>query len=469
MVSRILYCTVVFAFYASAQRAPDWSQARQELLKHFQALVRMDTSDPPGHEAPAVEYLRTVLEREGIGVRIVSVDAKRPNLVARLKGSGSRRPLLIMAHTDTVSVQPEKWKHPPFGAVQDGPHIYGRGAVDDKDNLATGLMVMLLLKRLQVPLERDVIFLAEAGEEGAVEYGIKFLVEKHWNEIEAEFCLAEGGGVVRAGGRYHRVAVGSAEKVPFGIKLVARGTAGHGSVPLLDNPVVQLSQAIAKVAAWRTPMRLNDITRTYFERLATVSSPEARARYNGLTDPQKSEAIQDYLQAHEPRHYSMLRTSISPNIVQGGYRTNVIPSTAEATLDVRLAPGDEGQAIMGKLQALVANPRIALERSSRSQRPANPPSRLDTEMFHALELRGKQHYPGAIVLPTMGTGATDMSFLRAKGVQCYGIGPAIDEEDGPKGFGAHSDQERILVEELYRFLQFHWDVVLDVASTFTRK
>lgn len=464
MLLRTIIGIIFFAAVALAQRTPDWTAANSELLKHFLALVRMDTSDPPGNEAPAVEYLRKVLEAEGIPVKTVGIDPKRPNLIARLKGNGSKRPLLIMAHTDTVSVQPDKWKHPPFGAVQEGPHIYGRGTVDDKDNLSTGLMVVLLLKRLQVPLDRDVIFLAEAGEEGSVQYGIKYLVENHWSEIEAEFSLAEGGGVGRLAGKYQRVSVGAAEKVPFGVQLTARGTAGHGSVPLVDNAIVQISQAVAKVAAWRTPMRLNDITRTYFERLGTVSSPEARARYNGLLDPQKAEAVQDYLQANEARHYSMLRTSVSPNIVQAGYRINVIPSSAEATLDVRLAPGDDGDSFLAQLRTVLGDSKVAIEARSESRRPANPASKLDTEMFRAIEERGKKHYPGAVVLPTMGTGATDSAFLRAKGVQSYGIGPAIDDEDAPKGFGAHSDQERILVDELYRFLQFHWEIVLDIAA-----
>jgi acetylornithine deacetylase/succinyl-diaminopimelate desuccinylase-like protein len=195
-----------------------------------------------------------------------------------------------------------------------------------------------------------------------------------------------------------------------------------------------------------------------------VSSPEARARYNGLLDPARAEAVQDYLQANEPRHYSMLRTSISPNMFQAGYRINVIPSSAEATLDVRLAPGDDGAALIDQLRRLVNSPKITVQPTPGEKRPANPPSRLDTDMFRAIETRGKQHYPGAIVLPTMGTGATDMSFLRSKGMQCYGIGPATDEEDGPKGFGAHSDQERILVDELHRFLRFQWDIVTDIAA-----
>ncbi|HBY61869.1 MAG TPA: peptidase M20 [Solibacterales bacterium] len=447
-----------------AQRTPDWATAEAELLRHFQALVQIDTTDPPGGELPAVEYLKKVFEAEGIAVRIYSSDPKRPNLLVRLKGSGAKKPLLIMAHTDTVNVDPAKWKHPPFGAVRQGGHIYGRGTVDDKDNVAAGLMVMLLLKRLNVPLDRDVIFLAEAGEEGSVQYGIQYMVENHWKEIEAEFCLAEGGGTQRRGGQYWTTNIGTAEKIPFGLRLVAKGTAGHGSVPLMDNPVVALSSAVARVAAWRTPMRLNDTTRTYFEKLAAMSPPEARARYNGIFDSTQSEAVQDWLQRNEPRHYSMLRTSISPNMVRGGIRINSIPSSAEATLDVRLAPTENREQFLADLAKIVNDPTIAIEQTRRHMRPPSPPSSLKTAMFAIIEAQAMKHYAPKAVLPAMGTGATDMAFLRERGMDAYGIGPAIDFEDGALGYGAHSDQERILESELYKFLRFHWDVVVAAAA-----
>ena len=162
----------------------DWDTLNQETLRHFQALVRIDTSDPPGHEAPAVDYLREVLEAEGISTQTFALEDKRPNLVARLKGSGAKRPVLIMAHTDVVNVEPSKWPTVgPFSAALEGGYIYGRGTVDDKDNLAAALMTTLLLKRTDEELDRDVIFLAESGEEGNIRVGIAFMVEQHWPEI----------------------------------------------------------------------------------------------------------------------------------------------------------------------------------------------------------------------------------------------------------------------------------------------
>lgn len=434
-------------------------------MRHFQALLRFDTSDPPGVELPAVEYLKKVLDAEGIPNEVFAVDPKRPNIVARIKGNGKKRPLLIMGHTDVVNVDPKKWTFPPFGAVRNGGYVYGRGTVDDKDNLVACLMMMLMIKRLHVPLDRDVIFLAESGEEGNVRVGIGYMVREHFDKIDAEYCFAEGGGGIRTNGKLHHVSISTAEKIPYALKLVAHGPAGHGSRPLRTNAVVHLAQAVAKVASWQPPMRLNDTTRTYFERLATISSPEEAARYNSIVNPDRTAAIQEYFAEKEPGHNSMLRTSISPNIIQAGYRVNVIPSEAVATLDVRALPDENLPAFVEQVKKVVNDPAVEVVRESRDSRPQALPSRLDNDAFRAIEAAVKRIYSGVVTLPTMQTGATDMAYLRAKGMQCYGVGPATDSEDGPKGYGAHSDQERILESELHRFVRFHWDIVLGVAAS----
>ncbi len=448
----------------SAQGADlDWAAVNQETLRHFQALVRINTSDPPGNEAPAVEYMKSVLEGAGIPVEIFAVEARRPNLVARLKGSGARRPVLIMGHTDTVPADPAAWKeHGPFSADRAGGYIYGRGSLDDKDNVVASLMTLLLLKRQNVPLDRDVIFLAEAGEEGNTQLGIAFMVEKHWPVLDAEFCLAEGGGVDRRDGRIGPVTVMTTEKVPARASLVATGTAGHGSIPLPDNPIVRLSRALARLTDWQPAMKLNDTTRAYFQGLAGVSPPERAARYMALLGPAPPDGVEEYFRLHEPAHNSMLRTSISPTVLAAGDRSNVIPSTARATLDIRAVPGEDMEALFAEMRRRIGDDRVEIVRASRARPPA-PPSRLDTEMYRALESVGKRLYPGAAVLPGMLNGATDMAFLREKGVQCYGIGPAQDSGDAVAGYGAHSDRERILEEELYRFVRFQYEAVREVA------
>src|SRR5687767_2915820 len=196
----LLFAATVSSSLIAQSKEPNWTQVEAETLKHFQAIIKMDTTDPPGGEKPVADYLKQVLEAEGIPVQVFSKEPNRPNIVARIKGSGKQRPLLLMAHTDTVNVDPKKWSHPPFSAARDGGYIYGRGTVDDKDNVVATLMMMLTLKRLNVPLDRDVIALFEAGEEGSSSLGIQFVANEHFEAIDAEFCYAEGGGVTRTGG-----------------------------------------------------------------------------------------------------------------------------------------------------------------------------------------------------------------------------------------------------------------------------
>jgi acetylornithine deacetylase/succinyl-diaminopimelate desuccinylase-like protein len=407
--------------------------------------------------------LKRALEAEGIPVRIFARDPKRPNLVARLKGDGSKKPLLIMGHTDVVNVEPSKWKFPAFSATLDGGYVYGRGTLDDKDNVAAALMTMITLKRMNVPLARDVIFLAESGEEGAIQFGIEYMVKNHWSEIEAEYCLAEGGGATRRAGKLVSVDIATTEKVPSRARLLVTGTSGHGSVPLADNAIARLSQAVAKAAAWQPPMKLNDTTRTYFERLATVSTPERAARYNGLANPARTAEVQEYLRLNEPFHNSMLRTSISPTIIKAGYRFNTIPADAEAMLDIRAVPDENIDAFFAELKRQIGDDKVRIVPVPRDRNPL-PPSRMDNEAFRTLEALQKKLSPGAVTLPLMLTGATDMALLRDRGVQAYGIGPLVDAEDAPQGYGPHSDQERILVAELHRFTRFHYEAAVRIAG-----
>lgn len=458
----LLALPVFISIAHSQAQEPNWSQIEEETMRHFQAILRLDTSNPPGNETLVVEYLKSVLDKEGIETRVFANDPKRANLVARLRGNGKKRPVLIMGHTDVVTVDPTKWKYPPFSATREGGYVYGRGATDDKDNVVACLMVMLMLKRMNTPLDRDVIFLAEASEEGGGTDGIGYMVKEHFDEIDAEYCFAEGGGVVRSSGKIQYAAVATTEKISRGARLVARGISGHGSVPLRSNAIVHLANAVAKVAAWRTPVRLNDTTRAYFERLAKLSPPDAAARYQKLLRPGNSDDVQEYLAINEPRLNSTLRTSISPNIIKGGYRSNVIPSEAEATLDIRALPDEDMAWFFDEMKKVIDDPAIEIVRGANS-RPGSPPSRLDTEAFRALE-EANQHVYSTVTLPTMLTGATDMAQLRAKGVQCYGVGPMTDSEDGPKGFGAHSDQERLLEESIHKFVRFHLDIVLNLAK-----
>ncbi len=467
-MSRLLLAVLVIAACVrSAGSQVQWNAAaiEAETMQHFQALLRLDTSSPPGNEIRAVEYLEQVLKREGIPYQIFAKDPQRPNLVARIKGNGKKRPILVMGHTDVVTVDPQKWTFPPFGATRDGGYVYGRGAVDDKDSVAAGLMLMLILKRTGVALDRDVIFMAEAGEEGAPEFGAQFMIDNHFSAIEAEYRFAEGGGIVRTGGKVQQANVGTTEKEPRPIELIARGPAGHGSVPSKNNVVSRLSAALARIADWVPPLQINETTVAYFRTLSTLVPPDVAQRYRDALnpDPKVSAPAAEWLLEHQPQHWSMLHTSLVPTIVDAGYRYNVIPSEAKAIVDVRLHPEEDQKTFLDRVPEVVNDPAIEVRWFRDPYRPAGA-SRLNTEAFSVLQAQLKAHYD-TTVLPMMGTGATDMAQVRSKGIQCYGIGPAVDSEDAGKGFGAHSDQERILESELHRFVRLQHDVVLELARS----
>ena len=452
----------VLALPAGAQ-TPDWSKINDEAMRHFQALVQIDSSDPPGNETRVAEYVKKTLEADGIPVMMVAQDPARANIIARLKGNGSKKPLLIMGHSDVVRVDPAKWTFPPFSATRQGGYVYGRGTLDDKSDLLATMMTMLMLKRQKTPLDRDVIFVSEAGEEGSTGPGIQYLVNEHWSDIDAEFALAESGGVRLKNGQARFALIETTEKQPRAARLVAKGISGHGSRPLRSNAVVHLAKAVETIAAWDPPMRFNDTTRFYFEKMATVSSPEEAARFKGLFDSEKASAVREYLAEHDPIDYSMLHTSISPDIIKGGYQVNVIPSEAEATLDIRALPDENIAVFYDMMRKVINDPSVELVPETTNQRPGAAPSKLDTDAYRAIEAAYKSIY-GVITIPLMQTGATDMAFLRAKGVQCYGVGAMVDEEDGPKGYGPHSDQERILEQAVYKHVQFFWQAVNSIAG-----
>jgi acetylornithine deacetylase/succinyl-diaminopimelate desuccinylase-like protein len=354
-------------------QTPDWNKINDEAMRHFQALVRIDSSNPPGNETRVAEYVKKVLDAEGIPVIVAAKDPARANIIARLKGNGSKRPLLIMGHSDTVRVDASKWTFPPFSATRDGGYVYGRGTLDDKSDLMACMMTMILLKRSGTKLDRDVIFVSESGEEASTAPGIEYLVNERWSDIEAEICLAETGGVRRVKGKPFYASIQTTEKQPKPAKLIVKGPAGHGSRPLRANAIVHLSRAVEKIAMWDPPMKFNDTTRSYFEKLANLASPDEAARYKGLFDSQKAPAIREFLAEHDPGTYSLLHTSISPNIIQAGYQINVIPSQAEATLDIRALPGEDMTQFYDLMRKVINDPAVELVPEQRNSRPAAAP------------------------------------------------------------------------------------------------
>ncbi len=461
----VLGCNaLVLLFSALALAQPtahpslDAAQSKAEAARFLSDLVRIDTQDPPGNESKVAHYLEGVLREEGIPSEILETVPGRASIVARLKGNGSKRPLLLMGHEDVVPVERVHWTVDPFaGAVKDGI-LYGRGASDDKAMVAANLEVFLQLKRMNIPLTRDVIFLSEASEEMSSPAGMKTIVDRYWDKIECEFALNEGGGSLLENSKVKYMGVATAEKLPRGATLQASGSSGHGSVPRVDNAVVHLAEAVAKAGTWETPSRLNETTREFFQRLATISPPDEAAWYRNVLDPK----VQAELRVKKPQYYSMLRTSVVPTMLKAGLKTNVIPPTAEATLDIRALPDEDLPKFREKLAEVINDPQVKVvaEDSSLSMPPA-PASSLHTEMFAALERAQKEVEPNSITLPVMTTGATDSSFLRVKGVQAYGIGlPKTDAENRT----VHGNDERIEIDQLGTFVRYIFSAVTLVAA-----
>jgi len=363
-------------------------------------------------------------------------------------------------------VQRDRWEHNPFGAEIIDGFLWGRGTLDDKPLVLGSLMTMLLLKRSGVQLDRDVIFVAESGEEGGGGgggYGIGYIIRNNWADIDAEYCLSECGDFRSVGGKvlYQKVAV--SEKVGRGMRLVAYGTAGHGSQPREDNAVVHLAAAVAAVARWQPPMHLTDTTRTYLEKLERIRDPETAARIRGLFDNAKVEESQAWFRKNDVELNSELRTTVDPTIFQGGFRSNVLSSEASATLDIRAVPGEDMERFKAEITSIVNDPEVRVEATGNLDGPAPPDSRTDTEMYKALSDAGARQYPNVPTVPWMWTGGTDMRGLRMKGMQCYGIGPEYPQED-TLFHAYHSDNERVKVDGMYKFVQYMYDAVSQMAA-----
>jgi len=245
---RFLACYLLFAAAASGQDkyAVDWHKLEPEILAKFTELLKIDTSNPPGNESRAANAVKAMLQREGIPSKLFALEPARANLVARIRGNGGKRPILLMGHTDVVGVQRERWSVDPFAAINRNGIIYGRGARDNRPHVIAGVMILSLLKRMNIHLDRDVIFLAEAGEEGTTRFGIDYMIKEHWPEIDAEYALAEGGAVVEAAGRPRYMLISTTEKTPQRTRLVAHGPPGHASRPDEGNAVVHLAEAVAR-------------------------------------------------------------------------------------------------------------------------------------------------------------------------------------------------------------------------------
>jgi acetylornithine deacetylase/succinyl-diaminopimelate desuccinylase-like protein len=370
--------------------------------------------------------------------------------------------LMLLAHQDTVGVDPSKWSVDAFGAVVREGYIYGRGAIDDKAMLAANLATIVALKRSGARLARDIVFLASADEEQGGSASIKVVIEKYWDKIACAYALNEGGRVMLKDGKVQYVGIQASEKVSYNVIVTATGPSGHGSIPRPDNAVVHLAAAIAKLGTYQVPAEPNTITRRYFEQLAKIEENDTAKWMRALEQPERADLAVKHLSEENPMWNSMLRDSITPTMINAGFRNNVIPSQATANLNVRMLPGHSIDELIGQLGKAVNDPQIKFKLAPDPGENA-PPSDLTSSLYKTIERIAPQEFSGAIALPFLSTGATDSASLRLHKVQAYGLNPfpLTDADDARM----HGDDERIPVESFRKGVMFLYHVVSDFAST----
>jgi acetylornithine deacetylase/succinyl-diaminopimelate desuccinylase-like protein len=443
---------------------PDFAELAQEALGWLQALVRMDTTNPPGNEMPAARYVAGILTREGISNEVLEMAPNRGIVVGRLNAAAvpdPSRALLLLAHLDVVGVSRDKWSVDPFGGeIKDG-YIWGRGTIDDKGMVAANLATIVALKRGAVPLDRDVIFLADDDEEGGGDASIKYAIAKYWDQFGAGFALNEEGRVIVQDGKVQYVGIQASEKVPVNVTVLATGTSGHASVPRADNAVTHLAAAVAKIGDYQTPVQLSVIVESYFEQLAKIEDDETAKWMRALETPERADLAAKRLAAMSPVWNSMMRDTIAPTMLEAGVRANVVPSEARANLNIRLLPGDSVQLLLDQLTQLVNDKQIRFAMAANPGTPA-PPSSLDSSLYQSIARVSQQFFPGSIVTPMMSTGATDSAQLRLHNVQAYGLLPFPLTE--AEVLRMHADDERLPLDSFRQGVEYTYRVVYDFAA-----
>ena len=454
----LVAATLVFSAAARAQS--DWPKYEAQATELLQQYFSIDTSNPPGNERRAAEFFCALFAKEGIECRILDIAPGRANAYARLKGDGSKRPLILLNHTDVVNADPKLWSVPPFSAEVRNGAMYARGAQDMKSEGMLQAMVLIALKREKVPLARDVIFLAVADEEVNT-LGTEWMLKNQRELLAgAEFLINEGGeNLVQDHGAVPFWGVDVEEKAPFWLRLTAHGKAGHGSVPLADSSPNHLTRALARVVDYETPLRVTPLSQQIFCDLGRVQFPAEKDRFCNLESSLRDAAFRKRV-GDNPDWAFLLRNTISLTVLRGGPQTNVIPAEAVAELDVRLLPGEEPQKFLEEIKRVVADDTITIEPISQVRTPNESP--VDTALWRAFEEVVGKYFPKTIVSPRLTSGYTENQIYRQLGIHSYGFCPFVstrEEAETP-----HGTNERILLKEYQAGLRVLFDVVTRVAG-----
>ncbi|MBR0801236.1 M20/M25/M40 family metallo-hydrolase [Bradyrhizobium jicamae] len=421
----------------------------------FQELVDINTVSETGDTGRAADAMAARLRAEGFSgsdVQVFKPSPRKGNLVARLRGSGTRKPILLLAHMDVVPANPEDWSLDPFKFIEKDGYFYGRGTSDDKAMAANLISNLIRYKREGYKPDRDIIVALTADEEIGGRWGVQWLVKNQRELIDAEFALNEGGGVTLRNGKPFRVNIQTAEKITVNFRLEVTNKGGHSSLPTPDNAIYRLAEGLSRLAKFSFPVNLNPTTRASFESIAEIESPRTAGDIRSVLSDRPDPAALSRLSANTA-YNAQLRTTCVPTLLEGGQAANALPQAARATINCRILPGEATEDVRTALVRALADDQISVAHPAQAALPA--PSDRNEELWSAIEKTAAEFWPGTPVVPVMVPGSTDGRFLRDAGIPTYGhTGLASGE------VSAHGKDERVMVtsflesgEYLYRLVK----------------
>ena len=444
---------------AQAQQKPiDWDAIAKEGQTILADYLRINTTNPPGNEMAAAKFLKGILDKEGIEAQILDsadLGGSHANLYARLKGNGSKKAIALLHHMDVVPATASQWSVDPFsGTVNDG-YIWGRGAIDMKGEAVAHLMAMIALKRSGIPLNRDLVFIANADEEFTSTGGIVF-VKNHADLLkDVEYLITEATENSVVDGKVKYFAVGVAEKRTFWKRLTVKGIPSHGSRPTKNNPVPRLVAALDKIARYETPLHATPGVQKFFRDIARLYPEPRRTWLSDVTKALNNPTAREWILS-DVYWNAYLRNTISLTALTGSNKTNVIPPEATAELDIRLLPDTDPDAFLATLQGIVGDTAVHWSTILEPKTPLESP--IDTDLFRAIERAAKERAPDAFVTTPMQTGATDRPTYRKLGIVTYAIDPFLTEQ-AERQKGVHGNNERLSIANVGFGIRYVYDIL----------
>ena len=457
----VLAVVLVFAIFANAQNGQpkiDWPHYQDMAVDLMQKYLRINTSNPPGNEIEAARWFKSIFDQNGIQNEIFEYKPSRANIIARLKGNGSKRPIILLSHMDVVTADAGAWEVDPFSAEIRKGSIYGRGALDMKGEGLLHLMTMLILKQQNVSLSRDIIFIATADEEVKDEGSFWMIANKSALFKDAEYLITEGGDNLLEGNAVRYVGVDVAEKAPFWLQLAATGQPGHGSRPISDSAPNRLVRAMTRIVNWQTPIKLLPAVEKFFKDVAPLQQEPWRSKFANISPSLKDPGFVKELTDNREYNF-LLRNTISLTMLSGSKQTNVIPNTATCNIDVRLLPGEKTEDFLAALRAVVDDPTIKIENVNTFKPPNS--SLVDTELFTVIAQVTKANHPEAIVTTKMLSGYTESQLYRQLGIIAYGWVPFYTTEE--ENETVHGNNERITVKNVREGTKEFFEVVNQIS------